>query len=152
MNWFARWWPALAWAVVISLFSTRAFTSDNTGRFILPVLHWLLPHAPLATLQTLHHYIRKCGHLTEYFILSWLLLRGIRAGRAETHLKWALLAIILVAGYACLDEFHQIFVPGRTPAVSDVLIDTTGGTAAQVIAFLAALWTHTREPRGNRSV
>ncbi len=48
------------------------------------------------------------------------------------QLAWALLAIVLVAGYASLDEFHQSFVPGRTAAVGDVLIDTSGGVAAQV--------------------
>ena len=87
----------------------------------------------------MHHIIRKCAHLTEYFILSLLLLRGIRAGRHGMRLAWAVLAIVLVAGYASLDEFHQRFVPGRTPKVTDVLIDTTGGAAAQAIAALFAM-------------
>ncbi len=151
MNWFGRWWPALAWAALISLFSTGLFTSENTGRFIIPILHWMLPHAPLDTLLSIHHYIRKCGHFTEYFILSWLLLRGIRAGRPETHLKWALLVIILAAGYASLDEFHQRFVPGRTAAVSDVFLDTTGGATAQVIAALVLLGAREREPLKNKA-
>ena len=29
--------------------------------------------------------------------------------------------------YACTDEFHQIFVPGREGAFRDVIIDTCGG-------------------------
>ncbi len=144
MRWLKQWWPALAWAVVISTFSTGAFTSENTSRIIIPILHWLLPSAPRETLDFIHHIIRKCAHFTEYFILSWLILRGIRAGRKETHLAWALLAILLVAGYASLDEFHQSFVPGRTAAVGDVLIDTSGGTAAQLIAALLAFWGHVR--------
>jgi len=150
-GWFPRWWPALAWAVVISLFSTGAFTSENTGRIIIPFLHWLFPSLSPQTLAFTHHIIRKCAHFTEYFILSLLILRGIRAGRHGTRLAWALLAIVLVAGYASLDEFHQRFVPGRTPAVRDVLIDTTGGAAAQAIAALFALWFHVREtePHGN---
>ncbi|MBZ5695865.1 MAG: VanZ family protein [Acidobacteriia bacterium] len=147
MRWIKTWWPALVWAAVISIFSTGAFTSENTSRVILPVLHWLLPHASHATLVFMHHVIRKCGHFTEYFILSLLILRGIRAGRNETHLAWALAAIALVAGFAALDEFHQRFVPGRTPAVHDVLIDTAGGAAAQVIAALFALWLHVRQRR-----
>ena len=52
---------------------------------------------------------------------------------------------MIVAGYASLDEFHQSFVPGRTPAVTDVLLDTTGGAAAQAIAGLVLLWGHVRE-------
>jgi VanZ family protein len=150
-GWLALWWPALAWAVVISLFSTHLFTSQNTGHIIIPILHWLFPRASLPTLEFMHHIIRKCAHLTEYFILSLLILRGIRAGRHGTKLAWAVLAIVIVAGYASLDEFHQRFVPGRTPAVSDVLLDTTGGAAAQAIAALFAMLVHVREirPREN---
>jgi VanZ family protein len=150
-SWLALWWPALAWAVVISLFSTGTFTADNTGRIIIPMLHWLFPSLPPQTLALIHHIIRKCAHFTEYFILSLLILRGIRAGRHGTKLAWAVLAIVLVAGYASLDEFHQRFVPGRTPAVTDVLIDTTGGATAQAIAALFAMLIHVREirPREN---
>ncbi len=147
MRWLGRWWPALAWAVVISLFSTGAFTSENTGRIIIPLLHWLLPSLPPKTLALMHHVIRKCAHFTEYFILSLLILRGIRAGRHGTRLVWAAVAILLVAGYAALDEFHQSFVPGRTAAISDVLLDTTGGITAQAVAALAALWFHVRGGR-----
>ncbi|HKS80665.1 MAG TPA: VanZ family protein [Candidatus Acidoferrales bacterium] len=145
MRWWKQWWPAVVWAVVISTFSTGAFTAENTSRIIIPILHWLLPHTPRATLLLIHHLIRKCGHFTEYFILSLLILKGIRHGRKENRLAWALLAILLVATYASLDEFHQRFVPGRTPAVGDVLIDTSGGTAAQLIAALVVLWGHVRE-------
>jgi VanZ family protein len=147
MSFLRRWWPALVWAVVISGFSTGAFTAENTSRVIIPVLHWLLPHASPATLYYLHHIIRKCAHFTEYFILSLLILRGIQAGRREDHLRWALVVIIVVAAYACLDEYHQSFVPGRTPAIHDVLIDTCGGIAAQVVAGLLAFWTQLREQR-----
>jgi VanZ family protein len=147
VRWLAQWWPAVLWALVISIFSTGAFTDENTGRIILPILHWLIPHASHATLVLLHHAIRKCAHFIEYFILSLLILRGIRAGRRETHLAWALLAIGVVSGYAALDEFHQRFVKGRTPAIRDVLIDTSGGVAAQLTAALFAVLVHTREPR-----
>ena len=131
MEWLKRWWPALAWAVVISGFSTGVFTSDNTSRVIVPILHWLFPHAANATLFRIHHYIRKCAHFTEYFILSLLVLRGVRAGRPGTRFAWALLVVAIVLAYASLDEYHQSFVPGRTAAVRDVLIDTCGGIAAQ---------------------
>jgi VanZ family protein len=144
LRWLARWWPAVSWAVVISSFSTGAFTAENTSRIIIPVLHWLFPHASANSLLLMHHIVRKCGHFAEYFILSLLILRGIRGGRREMRLAWVFAAIVLVAGYASLDEFHQSFVPGRTAAVSDVLLDTTGGAAAQAIAALMLLWGHVR--------
>jgi VanZ family protein len=149
-SWFGLWWPALLWAALISCFSTSAFTNDKTASVMIPILHWLLPKASQQTLLFLHHVIRKTAHFVEYFILSLLILRAIRAGRRDTRLRWALAAIIIVAGYASLDEFHQSFVPGRTPAVSDVLLDTTGGTAAQAIAGLVLLWGHVRERQNRR--
>jgi VanZ family protein len=85
--------------------------------------------------------------LTEYFILSMLILRGIRAGQKGLHLRWVLVTILIVACYASLDEYHQSFVPGRTAAVGDVLIDTTGGIAAQIVAALFVLLGKSREKR-----
>jgi len=140
MSWLSRWWPALVWAGVISLFSTSLFTSDNTSRVIVPALHWMFPQASMATLLEMHHYIRKTGHFVEYFVFSLLILRAIRGERRNTRLAWALAAIGLVALYATLDEWHQSFVPGRTPAMGDVLLDTTGGAAAQATAGLLFLW------------
>lgn len=147
MAWLKRWWPALAWALVISFLSTDWFTSDNTSSFIVPFLHWLLPRASPQTLRLVHHIIRKCAHLTEYFILSLLIFRGIRAGQKGWHLRWALVTVLIVAGYAALDEFHQSFVPGRTAAVTDALIDISGGVAAQLVASLVVLWGGVRRQR-----
>jgi VanZ family protein len=147
MKWLRYWWPALIWAVVISGFSTGWFTSDNTSHFVVPILHFFLPHASAETLDFLHHIIRKCGHLTEYFILSMLILRGIRAGEKGLHVRWALVTILIIAGYAALDEYHQSFVPGRTAAVGDVLIDTSGGAAALVVASLFVLLGKVRAKR-----
>jgi VanZ family protein len=62
-------------------------------------------------------------------------------------LRWALVTVLIVAGYAALDEYHQSFVPGRTAAVRDVLIDTTGGIAAQIVASLFVLLRKAREKR-----
>jgi uncharacterized membrane protein YecN with MAPEG domain len=148
MNWLARLWPVLVWAIVISLFSTGLFTDEHTSKVIIPILHWLFPKASYHALLLMHHYIRKSAHFTEYFIFSLLILRAIRAGRQDTRLTWALLAIIIVAGYAALDEFHQSFVPGRTPLVTDVLLDTTGGTVAQIVAAFVLLWGHVRHSKG----
>jgi VanZ family protein len=147
MIWLKRWWPALLWAIVISGLSTASFSSEKTSHFIVPFLHWLLPRASHQTIELLHHLIRKCAHFTEYFILSLLIFRGIRAGEKGWHLRWALTTVLIVAGYAALDEFHQSFVPGRGPAVTDVLIDASGGIAAQLVASLVVLLGGVRKKR-----
>ena len=145
MRWLKIWWPAIVWAVVISGFSTGAFTADNTAHVIIPILHWLMPSLPPQSLSAIHYFIRKSAHFTEYFILSLLVLRGIRAGRPGARFAWTLAVIAIVACYASLDELHQYFVPGRTAAVGDVLIDTSGGIAAQAVAALLILWGQVRQ-------
>ena len=128
------------------MFSTAGFSSEQTSRYIVPLLHWLFPHAVPDTLALLHHLVRKGGHVGEYFVLSLFLLRGVRAGRREAHLTWALLVIAMVAGYATLDEWHQSWTPGRGGLeLSDILLDTTAGAVAQVIAALGVLALRTRE-------
>jgi VanZ family protein len=44
--------------------------------------------------------------------------------------------VVIVLGYAALDEFHQVFVPSRHASPWDALLDTTGAAAAQVVLWL----------------
>lgn len=50
--------------------------------------------------------------------------------------KRLLLSIFLAFLYACTDETHQLFVPGRSGEFKDVCIDTCG-------AFIGALIVYT---------
>jgi len=135
------WLPAVAWAGVISILSTDVFSSDHTSRFIVPILHWLFPAAGPDTLEFLQMLVRKSAHLTEYFIFSILLMRALRAGERVWSLRWAIWAIVIAAGYAALDEFHQSFVASRTATPWDALIDTVGASVGQVVL---KAWSLTR--------
>ena len=130
------WLPVVAWAVVISVLSTDIFSSQHTSRFIIPFLRWMFPHAGAETLELMHAAIRKTAHLTEYFILGILLNRALRSGDRAWKLKWAIWAVIIAAGYASLDEFHQSFVPSRTASPWDASLDTLGASAAQIFLWL----------------
>jgi VanZ family protein len=144
ITWLGRWWPTLLWAAIIWALSTGGFGEAHTSRVILPLLHWLFPAWPQDKLLLWHHLVRKSAHLTEYFVFSLLITRGIRLGHPDRRWRWTLVAIAVLAAYATLDEYHQSFVPGRTPAVADVLLDVVGGAAAQVLAGLLAFWREER--------
>lgn len=138
-----KYWIASAvWAVVISTLSTDTFSSEHTSRFILPVLRWLFPHAGPDALEIMHAVIRKTAHLSEYFILSTLLFLAQRGDNRWWKLRWAVWAIVMCAGYAALDEFHQSFVPSRTASPWDSLIDTTGASVAQAVIWM---WHRAKE-------
>jgi VanZ family protein len=100
------------------------------------VLHTLLPHAPESTLLILHAFIRKCGHVGEYFIFGVLLFRAIRAPGRGWDLRWAFRAILIAALYASSDEIHQIFVPSRGASIWDALLDTGAATVAQFVVWM----------------
>ena len=137
---FARFWlPALVWMAVIFSASADGQSARHSSLFFEPLLHWLFPQMPRAQIDAIHFAFRKCCHVTEYALLAWLFWRAIRRPVKNDPRPWicpeAGLALALVFLYAGSDELHQAFVPTRTAQVSDVLVDTSGGTAA-----LALLW------------
>ncbi len=131
------WMPALAWMVLIFLGSTDVLSAEHTSRFLVPFLHWLDPHIPLATVVMIQTLIRKLGHVTEYAVLAVLLWRALRGGRSfQTRLILLFFVSWLACGlFAASDEFHQSFVPSRTSSVHDVVIDTCGALVGLLICF-----------------
>lgn len=119
------------------MFSTGYFTGEKTGGVIIPILAALFPGASPETLALLHHLIRKSAHFVEYLVLSVLLFRALRQSAPRSRLNAAVTAIAIAGIYAVGDELHQAFVPGRTPAAMDCVIDVTGAAAGQ--GLLAAV-------------
>ncbi len=78
----------------------------------------------------------KGGHLIGYVILSVLLLRALSGGRiAGVTWRTALLAILGSTLYGLSDEFHQSFVPGRSPDAFDVMADAAGGCIGAALGW-----------------
>ena len=75
--------------------------------------------------EKLNTPLRKGMHASEYCILSILILNCMQKYNIKKS-KSIIIAIIISFIYACTDEFHQLFVIGRTSRFTDVLIDTAG--------------------------
>lgn len=145
------WLPAIGIAIVISLFSTHYFSSEQTARFFIPILRWLFPSASHHLLHLMHVGIRKAAHITEFGIFSVAVFHGVREDRSGWRLKWAVITLLIAVSYAGLDEWHQSFVPVREARFRDVLIDATGALLAQVFVWAyARLHRNSAESSGLR--
>ena len=82
--------------------------------------------------EKIEYPIRKMAHATEYAILGMLMSGAVYAygvcGKKVVRYAWILATI-----YAATDEFHQLFVPGRSGQLRDVLLDSTGAAVGILI-------------------
>lgn len=100
----------------------------------------------------IHYYVRKLGHITEYFILAVSVAFPLYVYRVRGF------ALMLVAGLFCvafagLDEYHQSFVAGRGPSKRDVAIDSIGIFTGIILVRIVG-WTGRMtifRPLSNRS-
>ena len=76
---------------------------------------------------SLNYLIRKCAHFLAYLVLGIIVLFAMRriGFSGKKGILWTLLICI---SYAITDELHQGVVPGRTPKLMDVLIDSSGAS------------------------
>jgi VanZ family protein len=115
--------------------STDSFSAEHTASVIEPILRWLIPSLSEDQFLSIHYFIRKSAHFSEYFVFCFLIYRGVRAGRKGWRWTWGIAALSVAAGYSILDEIHQAFVASRTASPYDSLLDSVGA----FVAF-AALW------------
>lgn len=70
--------------------------------------------------------VRKCAHASEYAVLGVLMLGTAYSFAEDRGKKNRLLCWCAGTAYAATDEFHQLFVPGRSCQFRDVCIDSAG--------------------------
>lgn len=105
---------------------------------VLHILKWLSidPDETITAMNLCDFVVRKIAHFTEYTVLG-IGLCGLM--RVLVKRYWGFAAIVLGAVLASLDEFHQLFIPGRSAMVSDVVIDTCGVVVGSIIFTLIIL-------------
>lgn len=127
--------PAIVMMYLIFSFSgqngnTSAALSYKVTEIIVETVNEVadldLTQAQISTyIDRFHYPVRKLAHFTEYMLLAIsvafpLYVYGMRG-------IWLMLfAGAFCVGFACLDEYHQSFVSGRTPSKKDVMVDSCG--------------------------
>lgn len=134
-----QWLPLLLWmGVVLGVGSSGALPLTGGD-----LLRWL---------------VRKGIHVGEYAVLGWLFYRALAQGAGRFRPEFALLALLLTAGFGAFDEWRQNFIPGRSGRGLDVGIDTLGGGVGQLFAWTlsrvrqrAAIMTPEHPPAGSEN-
>ncbi|AQQ54044.1 VanZ family protein [Planococcus lenghuensis] len=146
------WVPVLLWMALIFFLSGQqgsasgGLSSGITG-MVMNTIESVLPFLEIDPEQ-FHTFIRKCAHFIAYLILAVLALYALR--QSGIHgIRSIFSAFIIAVLYAISDEYHQSFVPGRGPAVTDVLIDSAGAAAGIGLYFWRTLF---RKPRPSQEV
>ena len=125
---FAYYWlPLIAWAGVIFALShtsgdTLDSTVEETAQFI-----------PLEFLLS-----QEFAHMAQFGVLAALAYRLLASYQTLPRM-WTLGGALLFAVcYGVTDEFHQMFVPGRSATLGDLALDTVGAALGLVGAVIAA--------------
>lgn len=124
----------LLWMIVIFSFSAKTadastkdslFVGRKIGHFIMEDFEEWEVKQQTAFAEKIEYPVRKGAHMTEYAILGVLLLCSWDLNRHSLK-KASWYSWLLGVLYAASDEFHQLFVEGRSGQLTDVAIDSIG--------------------------
>lgn len=131
----------LAIAILIFIFSAQpaAVSAPLSGSFTYNIIKPVLSMAGMTEKEitkvafNIHGLIRKLAHFGIYMtfgITLKLMYLRIKAKHPQ------LITLATGLAYAFSDEIHQLFVPGRSGELRDVLIDFSGVCTGTFILFI----------------
>ena len=118
------------WMGIIFCFSNQ--TADDSTKisdgFITTIINFFVNDdlscdEKESLLEKYSFYVRKIAHFTLYFGLGILILNLLYQYNLKNK---TLIGVIICIIYSCSDEFHQLFIPGRSGEFRDVFIDSIG--------------------------
>lgn len=104
-----RWMTLILWCSLIFFLSSQS----------------ALPGAPSGVLDFV---FKKSAHMGVYAVLYLVTVRAFSNSPTQEYKKAAIFTLF----FALSDEFHQSFVPGRTPHPMDIGFDSLGMLAMWV--------------------
>lgn len=125
---------ALLWMGIIFSFSARngeQSSSDSNkvgtvlGKLLIPQFTEWTDKMQVEFAVKIDHIVRKTAHVTEYAVLGFLLAQAFMEDKAKLLFR-IIMPWCIGALYAATDEIHQLFIPGRSGQISDVLLDSVG--------------------------
>ena len=125
---------------IFSMSCENAEESSNTSGQTIRVVLSIVPEfekqpeeVKVNIIEELQFIVRKSAHFIGYMILG-ILASGLILQYENINKKYPLAFLICVI-YAISDEIHQLFVPGRSGQVRDVLIDSAGSLLGIILVM-----------------
>lgn len=141
---FVSWIAAFSWMAVIFYLSHQpgSASSQLSSGIVTALLNFFEGIAPELNInsESFHTFIRKNAHFFAYFLLGTLCLNAWRSSgyRGAKQLTLGFGSSVL---FAVTDEFHQLFIDGRSGEFRDVLIDSAGvGLSVVLYVLTSKIW------------
>lgn len=147
-NKLIAWVAVASWMSIIFILSHQPASvssglSSGITEFLLGIIADWFPGSD-SRVEEFHTLVRKYAHFIAYFILGVLLVNALgRWGELKGQVLISAFAISVL--YAASDEFHQLFIAGRSGEVRDVLIDSAGAATGIVICWAGSLFVQKRK-------
>lgn len=142
------WVCVVLWMIIIFLFSNmNSISSNDKSKKVIDVAieqsinvtnsigvtkNYPSQSKKSELVEELNVPLRKCAHSTIYFVLATFLLLALSQSISK-RIIIVISTFIISFIYACTDEFHQLYVSGRTGQFSDVIIDMIGVVLACIM-------------------
>ncbi len=137
------WILVIAWMGLIFYFSAQnAQKSTIQSRGLINKTN-LIDHNTTeiekeVKISKLDTIIRKIAHAGVFLVLGVLVCFLLKEYTIDIR-KILVFSFIICILYACSDEFHQLYVYGRSGEIKDVLIDSFGLCIGLLIFYLSGL-------------
>lgn len=106
---------------MIFIFVMSSFSANESSNQSGIIVNFISNIFNISNIRMLSLIVRKVAHFTEYFVLGILSINYVI--KYKKNIIYSYLMCIL---YAISDEIHQLFVPGRSCQILDVIIDCLG--------------------------
>lgn len=137
------WAVTVVIMVVIFCFSsqTAVESTDVSNSFSERIIRILQPVTKIteeeipSAVESMDGMIRVVAHYSVFLLLGTTCYLAAYFTKNLRHIYKSMYSVGICTLYAVLDEIHQLFVPGRSFQVLDILTDTAGVITGTIIVI-----------------
>ena len=136
------WIPVILWMMLIFNFSSQPgeqSTKLSTGiaNINIKAIEKVKPNTKFNLVQ-FDHMVRKNAHFFLYLLLGVFAINAFRKSGINviSGYKYVVFALLICMLYAISDELHQVYVPGRSAQVTDVILDSAGACVGILVYLI----------------